>query len=107
MFPLYCKLIIRGKYFREIRFSFMMCMCDPGVLVSGMLCVFDLSEDSVQMAATAFPSETHVHRSLYQRIESVQAFLSTGKDSLLILKYVIFLSHRKVKETSRGKKLFE
>lgn len=107
MFPLYCKLIIRGKYFREIHFSFTICMCDPGVVVSGMLCVFDLSEDSVQMAATAFPTETHTDRSVYQRIQSFQALLSTSKDSLLILKYVIFLSHRKVKETSRGKKLFE
>lgn len=85
----------------------MMSMCDPGVVASGMLCVFDLSEDSVQMAANAFPTETHMHRSVYQRIQSLQAFLSTSKDSLLILKYVIFLSHRKVKETSQGKKLFE
>lgn len=58
-----------------------MCMCDPGV-VSGMLCVFDLSEDSVQMAATTSPTETHMHRSVCQRIRSFQAFLSTSKHSL-------------------------
>ncbi len=37
-----------------------LCMCDPGV-VSGMLCVFDLLEDSVQMAVTTSPTETHMH----------------------------------------------
>lgn len=107
MFPLYCKLSIRGKYFGEIWFSFMtLCMCDPGV-VSGMLCVFDLLEDSVQMAVTTSPTETHMHLSVYQSIRSFQAVSSAIKHSLLILKYVFFFPHRKLKETSRGKRLFE
>ncbi len=107
MHPWNCKLSIRGKYFGEIWLSFMtLCMCDPGV-VSGMLCVFDLLEDSVQMAATTSPTETHMHRSVYRRIRSFQAVSSTIKHSLLIVKYVFFFSHRKLKETSRGKRLFE
>lgn len=107
MHPWYCKLSIRGKYFGEIWLSFMtLCMCDPGV-VSDMLCVFDLLEDSVQMAATTSPTETHMHRSVYQRIRSFEAVSSTIKHSLLILKFVFSFSHRKLKETSRGKRLFE
>lgn len=73
-----------------------LCMCDPGV-VSGMLCVFDLLEDLVQMAETTSPTETHKHRSVYQRIRSFQAVSSTIKHSLLILRYVFFFLPQEAK----------